>query len=95
MSTRAVRIPRFDEKEGGRTVEDAIRFWMCGQIRAPRIPAEGVRTPMRTREDAGMCREVLPKRTAVDVMVVKPTPQEIKIVNTKFMTEHDLMIRTI
>jgi hypothetical protein len=41
-------------------------------MRDPRIPEVGVKTPMRIKEDAGMCSEVLAKRIAVDVTVVKP-----------------------
>lgn len=36
------------------------------------MPETGVRMPIRIREDAGMCRVVLAKRMAVDVIVVNP-----------------------
>ena len=36
------------------------------------IPKEGARTPMRIREGDDICKEVLPKRIAVDVIVVNP-----------------------
>jgi hypothetical protein len=43
-----------------------------GQRSEPRIPALGVRTPMRMRDVGGRWSVVLPKRMAVEVMVVKP-----------------------
>lgn len=36
------------------------------------IPKEGARIPIKIREGGDMWREVLPKRIAVDVIVVKP-----------------------
>lgn len=52
--------------------ESANLRWSRGQRREPRMPDVGVKTPIRIREDAGMCNEVLAKSTAVDVIVVKP-----------------------
>lgn len=43
-----------------------------GDTREPMIPESGVIAPMRTREEACMCRVVFPNRIAVDVIVVKP-----------------------
>lgn len=40
------------------------------------IPDMGARTPTRMRLEGGMCNVVLPKRTAVDVIVVKPMDPE-------------------
>ena len=45
---------------------------MKGQASDPRIPEVGVRTPTRMRAEGDMCNVVLPKRIAVEVMVVKP-----------------------
>jgi hypothetical protein len=36
------------------------------------MPERGVRTPMRMRAEGDIEREVLPKRMAVDVIVVNP-----------------------
>ena len=38
----------------------------------PRIPERGVRTPMRMSDEGVIASEVLPKRMAVDVIVVNP-----------------------
>jgi len=43
-----------------------------GDTREPMIPESGVMAPMRTRDEASMCRVVFPNRIAVDVIVVKP-----------------------
>lgn len=39
--------------------------------REPRIPAVGIKTPIRMREEAGVCSEVLAKRMDVDEIVVE------------------------
>lgn len=41
------------------------------------MPKVGTMTPMRMREEAGINRTVLAKRTAVDVMVVKPRMRDM------------------
>lgn len=40
------------------------------------IPEQGVRIPMRIRDDAGMERDVFANKSAVDVIVVKPASCE-------------------
>lgn len=44
----------------------------AGQRSEPRMPDKGVRMPTRMSAEGDMCRVVLPKRIAVDVMVVNP-----------------------
>jgi hypothetical protein len=46
-----------------------------GDTREPMIPESGVIAPMRTRDEACICRVVFPNRIAVDVIVVKPVEQ--------------------
>lgn len=41
------------------------------------MPKVGTMTPMRMREEAGINRTVLAKRTAVEVMVVKPRMRDV------------------
>ena len=40
-------------------------------------PKVGTITPMRISEEAGMNRTVLEKRTAVEVIVVKPVVEDV------------------
>lgn len=51
--------------------------WRIGQSSEPRIPDVGVSTPMRMRADGCMLSVVLPKRTAVDVIVANPGQEQI------------------
>ena len=60
---RTVRTLRFDQFRAR---------WILGQMSEPAIPEMGVRIPMRIKEEGGMESEVLAKRRAVDVIVVKP-----------------------
>lgn len=50
----------------------ANRLWKYGQASDPRIPAEGVITPININEDGGMNNVVFANKMAVDVMVVNP-----------------------
>ncbi|KAK7682002.1 hypothetical protein QCA50_014966 [Cerrena zonata] len=49
------------------------RLWIIGQTILPAIPAEGTTTPIMMSDDGGIWSTVFPKRTAVEVMVVKPS----------------------
>jgi hypothetical protein len=55
--------------------------WRTGDTREPIIPESGVIAPMRTREEACMCRVVFPNSIAVDVIVVKPVERSNSVVN--------------
>ena len=63
MMTSNTRILRFDHPN--------LRCRM-GHASEPMIPDVGVRMPIRMSADGDMCRVVLPKRIAVDVIVVNP-----------------------
>jgi hypothetical protein len=45
---------------------------MTGQTNEPMTPDRGVSTPTTISADGDMCNVVLPKRMAVEVIVVKP-----------------------
>ena len=50
-----------------------------GHAREPMIPDVGVRTPIRMSADGDMCRVVLPKRIAVEVIVVNPVGNVVEL----------------
>jgi hypothetical protein len=52
-------------------------FCSFGQTREPTMPELGVNMPIRIRAEGCMLRVVLPKRIAVDVIVVKPVLTEV------------------
>ena len=49
------------------------------------MPKTGTITPMRTSEEAGMNKTVLEKRTAVEVIVVKPKIVDIRSQSRKYV----------
>ena len=51
------------------------------------MPEMGVKMPIRTREDGGMRSTVFPKRTAVEVMVVKPIKTNLSIGHSTIHTQ--------
>ena len=53
--------------------DQPARRWIAGHASEPAMPAAGVSAPMTMSDDAGMCRLVFAKSSAVDVIVVNPS----------------------